>query len=65
MLIFVGDQDHHYKKDVMDKLKNRSNVRIELLENVNHSLDIAGMDTSRSIEVMKQVVESVGVFMKE
>ncbi|MGR9049687.1 alpha/beta family hydrolase [Halobacillus faecis] len=65
VLVFVGDQDHHYIKDVVENLQRRANVRIELLEDADHSLEIAGMDTSRSIEVMKKVVASIGVFIKE
>ncbi|MYL48225.1 alpha/beta hydrolase [Halobacillus litoralis] len=65
VLVFVGGQGHHYIQDVVENLAGRSNMRIEVLEKANHSLDLADMDTSSSIEVMKQVVESIGTFMKE
>ncbi|RDY70075.1 alpha/beta hydrolase [Halobacillus trueperi] len=64
LLIFVGDEDHHYIKSVVESLESRTNIRMEVLKNANHSLDVSGGDTASSIEVMKRVVESIGTFVK-
>ena len=58
-LLVIGDKDPHHSSDKCYLLKNKANLKIEVIENANHSLDIRDHETSKSInnlfEIMKKV----------
>lgn len=59
MLVIVGDNDPAFPEDSLNKLNDRK--RVLLIEGGNHLLEIPG-DVSRSLGIMKEVVEELKEF---
>ncbi|MGQ3380755.1 alpha/beta hydrolase [Priestia endophytica] len=62
-LIIIGEKDVHYIPGAIEKIKDKSNIEIEVLPHANHSLDADPMSTSMSIGILDQVTEKVEEFL--
>lgn len=54
---------YHFNSNKIEKLSN-SNLKIEIVENANHSLDIEEFDTTNSILALSRVVEKLQEALK-
>lgn len=57
-LLVIGDKDPHFDLNQMKQLKN-SNLKIEVVPNANHSLDIGEFETTNSIVALSNVMEKL------
>ncbi|PGX91147.1 alpha/beta hydrolase [Bacillus cereus] len=61
-LLVIGNKDHHYNSTQINRLSN-SNLKIDVVQNANHSLDIEGFEATNSIlvlsEIMKKLQETI------
>ncbi|MBD3109312.1 alpha/beta hydrolase [Bacillus sp. AGMB 02131] len=57
-LLVIGDKDPHYNVNQMEQLK-RSNIKIDIIPNVNHSLDISTFDTISSLSAISRVMGKI------
>jgi hypothetical protein len=55
-LLVIGDKDHHYNLNQINQLSN-SNLKIDVIQNANHSLDIGELQTTNSILVLSKIME--------
>ncbi|RLQ94596.1 alpha/beta family hydrolase [Falsibacillus albus] len=55
-LIVIGDKDLHYNPDQIDRLSD-SNLKIEVVQHADHSLDIGEFDAANSIIVLSKLME--------
>ncbi|PFM66582.1 alpha/beta hydrolase [Bacillus cereus] len=55
-LLVIGDKDHHYNSTQIARLSN-SNLKIDVVQNANHSLDIEGFEVTNSILVLSKIME--------
>ncbi|WML46532.1 alpha/beta hydrolase [Neobacillus sp. PS3-40] len=55
-LLVIGDKDHHYNLNQINQLSN-SNLKIDVVQNANHSLDIGELQTTNSILVLSKIME--------
>jgi hypothetical protein len=55
-LLVIGDKDHHYNSNQIDQL-GKSNLKIDVVPNASHSLDIGDFETINSILVLSRVME--------
>ena len=60
-LIVIGTADHHYDYGVIDRLKVRPAVSVELVEGADHSFDQRG-DIDQSLANIGHVVRAVRAF---
>lgn len=61
-LLVIGNKDHHYNSDQIDQL-SKTNLKIDIVQNANHHLDVGAFETTNSIlalsKVMKKLQETV------
>ncbi|WP_433774349.1 alpha/beta hydrolase [Bacillus wiedmannii] len=57
-LLVIGDKDHQYNADQIDQL-HKTNLKIEVVKNANHSLNVGGFETENSIEAIAKVIEKL------
>ncbi|WP_459502908.1 alpha/beta family hydrolase [Bacillus sp. C1] len=57
-LLVIGDKDRHYNSNQIDRL-SKSNVKIDVIKNANHSLDVEEFDTTTSIVAVSRVMEKL------
>lgn len=57
-LLVIGDKDPHFNSNQIEKLSN-SNLKIEVIQNANHSLDIGEFKTTNSILALSMVMEKL------
>lgn len=62
-LLVIGDKDHHFNSSQIDQLIN-SKLKIEVVQNANHSLDIVDTDTTDSILVLSREMEKLQEVLK-
>jgi hypothetical protein len=55
-LLVIGDKDLHYNSNQIDQL-GKSNLKIDVVQNASHSLDIGEFETTNSILVLSRVME--------
>ncbi|MDM5189164.1 alpha/beta hydrolase [Bacillus sp. DX4.1] len=55
-LLVIGDKDHHYNSNQIDRLSN-SNLKIDVVQNANHSLDIGEFEVTNSIFILSKIME--------
>ena len=63
-LLVIGDKDPHFHSARIEKLRD-SNLRIEVVENAHHSLDIGAYDTKHSLIVLARVMEKMQEAIKD
>ncbi|GLV64607.1 hypothetical protein Bmyc01_32770 [Bacillus mycoides] len=57
-LIVIGDKDHQYNVDQINQL-HKTNLRIDVVKNANHSLNVGEYETENSIEAIAKVIEKL------
>ncbi|AFU13649.1 hypothetical protein MC28_2227 [Bacillus thuringiensis MC28] len=57
-LLVIGDRDHQYNADQIEQL-DHSNLKIEIVNNANHSLHVGEYKTENSIEAIAKVIETL------
>ncbi|MFF2753632.1 alpha/beta hydrolase [Psychrobacillus sp. NPDC058041] len=62
-LLVIGDKDHHFDSNQIEQLSN-SKLKIEVIQNAIHSLDIVDSDTTNSILTLSRVVEKLEETLK-
>lgn len=53
--LVIGDKDHQYNADQIDQLY-KTNLQIEVVKNVNHSVNVGGYETENSIEAIAKII---------
>ncbi|ENQ3111152.1 alpha/beta hydrolase [Bacillus anthracis] len=57
-LLVIGDKDHQYNASQMERLE-QSNLKIEIVKNANHSLNVGEYETENSIEAIVNIIEKL------
>ncbi|PEL47430.1 alpha/beta hydrolase [Bacillus toyonensis] len=57
-LLVIGDRDHQYNANQIEQL-DHSNLKIEIVNNANHSLNVGEYGTENSIEAIAKVIEKL------
>ena len=57
-LLIIGDKDPHYNPNQMDQLSS-SNLKIEIVPNANHHLDIGEYETTHSVLALSRIMEKL------
>ncbi|CAM3797445.1 alpha/beta hydrolase [Mesobacillus zeae] len=57
-LLIIGDKDPHFNLNQIDQLSS-SNLKIEVVQNANHHLDIGEFETTNSILALSRVMEKL------
>ncbi|NWK69287.1 alpha/beta hydrolase [Bacillus paramycoides] len=57
-LLVIGDKDHQYDADQIDQLY-KTNLKIDVVKNANHSVDVGEFETENSIEAIAKVIEQL------
>ncbi len=53
--LVIGDKDHQYNAVQIDQLY-KTNLQIEVVKNVNHSVNVGGYETENSIEAIAKII---------
>lgn len=57
-LIVIGDKDPQYNSNQINQF-SQSNLKLEIIQNANHSLDIEAFETTNSILALSRVMEKL------
>ncbi|QWU45699.1 alpha/beta hydrolase [Bacillus sp. NP247] len=57
-LLVIGDKDHQYNTDQINQL-HKTNLKIDVVKNANHSLNVGEYETENSIEAIAKVIEQL------
>ncbi|WP_157260505.1 alpha/beta hydrolase [Bacillus cereus] len=57
-LLVIGDKDHQYNADQIDQL-HKTNLKIDVVKNANHSVNIGEFETENSITAIAKVIEKI------
>lgn len=57
-LLVIGDKDPHFNLNQIAQL-SKSNLKIEIVQNANHHLDIGEFETTNSISALSRVLEKL------
>ncbi|KAA0774929.1 alpha/beta hydrolase [Bacillus sp. AR2-1] len=57
-LLVIGDKDHQYDADQIDQLY-KINLKIDVVKNANHSLNVGEYETENSIEAIATIIEKL------
>ncbi|PFI15450.1 alpha/beta hydrolase [Bacillus cereus] len=57
-LLVIGDKDHQYNADQIDQL-HKTNLKIDVVKNANHSVNIGEYETESSITAIAKVIEKL------
>ncbi|MED1410738.1 MULTISPECIES: alpha/beta hydrolase [Bacillus] len=57
-LLVIGDKDHQYDADQIDQLY-KTNLKIDVVKNANHSVNVGEFETENSIEAIAKVIEQL------
>ncbi|MED0982200.1 alpha/beta hydrolase [Bacillus paramycoides] len=63
-LLVIGDKDHQYNARQIDQLE-QSNLKIEVVKNANHSLNVGEFETENSISALSRVIEKLKGIVRE
>ncbi|PGM50241.1 alpha/beta hydrolase [Bacillus cereus] len=63
-LLVIGDKDHQYNANQLDQLE-QSNLKIEIVKNANHSLNVGEFETENSISALSRVIEKLEEIVRE
>lgn len=63
-LLVIGEKDAHYNVEQVEQI-SKTNFKIEVIQNANHSLDIEGNDTAGSLSALSTVMEKILETLKE
>lgn len=57
-LLVIGDKDHQYNIDQINQLY-KTNLRIDVVKNANHSLNVGEFETENSITVIAKMIRKL------
>ncbi|MGY1462714.1 alpha/beta hydrolase [Bacillus toyonensis] len=57
-LLVIGDKDHQYNVDQINQLY-KTNLRIDVVKNANHSLNVGEFETENSITVIAKMIRKL------
>ncbi|MBK5429261.1 MULTISPECIES: alpha/beta family hydrolase [Bacillus] len=57
-LLVIGDKDHQYNVNQINQL-HKTNLKIDVVKNANHSLNVGEFETENSIEAIAKVIEKL------
>ncbi|WP_144505503.1 alpha/beta hydrolase [Bacillus mycoides] len=57
-LLVIGDKDHQYNANQIDQL-HKTNLKIDVVKNANHSVNVGEYETENSIEAIAKVIEKL------
>lgn len=57
-LLVIGDKDPHYNSNQIDQL-SKTNLKIDVVHNANHHLDVGAFETTNSILALSKVLEKL------
>jgi len=63
-LLVIGDKDHQYNADQIDQL-HKTNLRIDVVKNANHSLNVGEFETENSIIVIAKMIGKLEEIIKD
>jgi hypothetical protein len=63
--LVIGKNDRHYIPDKIEALSNKENIKMKEIADANHSLDIEPFNTSTSIIVLNEIMNSLNKFLNE
>jgi hypothetical protein len=63
--LVMGKSDPHYIPNKIKALSSKKNIKMKEIANANHSLDIEPFNTSTSIIVLNEVMDSLNKFLNE
>ncbi|KMN43217.1 alpha/beta family hydrolase [Bacillus sp. LK2] len=63
-LLVIGDKDHQYNANQIEQL-DQSNLKIEVVKNANHSLNVGEFETENSISALSRVIEKLKGIVRE
>jgi hypothetical protein len=63
-LLVIGDKDHQYNAGQIEQLE-QSNLKIEVVKNANHSVNIGEFETENSIEAIAKIIEKLKEIVRE
>ncbi|MES5939226.1 MULTISPECIES: alpha/beta hydrolase [unclassified Bacillus cereus group] len=63
-LLIIGDKDHQYDADQIDQLY-KMNLKIDVVKNANHSLNVGEYETENSIEAIAKIIEKLKEIVRE
>ncbi|MFP7298761.1 alpha/beta family hydrolase [Neobacillus niacini] len=61
-ICIIGNQDHHYIGERVSLLENNSLIRMSVIPNADHSLEVNG-DVSATIDAMKVIMKRIDEFI--
>ena len=64
-LLVIGTNDPHYIPDKIETLSSKENIKLKVIDNANHSLNIEPLNTSASIRILNEVVDTLNHFLRE
>ncbi|MED4714404.1 alpha/beta hydrolase [Bacillus pseudomycoides] len=56
--LVIGDKDHQYNSNQIDQL-SKTNLKIDVVKNANHSLNVGEFETANSILALSRVMEKL------
>ncbi|MFP3413687.1 alpha/beta hydrolase [Bacillus sp. SIMBA_074] len=57
-LLVIGDKDHQYNASQMEQL-DQSNLKIKIVKNANHSLNVGEFETENSMTAIAKIIEKL------
>lgn len=57
-LFVIGDKDPRYNSNQIDQL-SKSNLKVDVVQNANHSLDVGEFETTNSILALSRIMEKL------
>ncbi|MBE7103954.1 alpha/beta hydrolase [Bacillus cereus] len=57
-LLVIGDKDHQYNVDQINQL-HKTKLKIDVVKNANHSVNVGEFETENSIEAIAKVIEKL------
>ncbi|MED0905944.1 alpha/beta hydrolase [Bacillus nitratireducens] len=63
-LLVIGDKDHQYNVNQMNQV-HKTNLKIVVVKNANHSLNVGEFETENSITVIAKMIEKLEEIIKD
>ncbi|RAN77377.1 alpha/beta hydrolase [Bacillus sp. SRB_331] len=63
-ILVMGDKDHQYNASQIEQL-DQSNLKIEVVKNANHSLNVGEFETENSITVIAKMIGKLEEIIKD
>ncbi|MGN1400649.1 MAG: alpha/beta family hydrolase [Bacillus sp. (in: firmicutes)] len=57
-LLIIGDRDRHYNASLLEQMAT-SDIRVEVIRDANHSLDIETFETGRSLSMLADIMAMI------